>query len=204
MGNRDNKQAGYSCDDWEHHYKINDLGWDLGVVAPPFVRLWEDRMIVPCKAVVPGCGRGHEAIFLAERGYNVTAVDYTHGAVSHLKQALLQRNIFGEVLCQDFFEINASYNNSFDLLLENTFFCAIDPAMRHKYVLTAGRILKPGALFVGLFYETGKEGGPPFNTRRKDIEDFFSNQFVIEVLNKTPHSAEQRQGKEWLGIFKKK
>ena len=204
MINEDGIQAGYSCEDWERHYKANDLGWDLGEVAPPFVRLWEEKKISPCKAIIPGCGLGHEAIFLAERGFQITAVDYTKGAIDSLEKALKKKNLSGEVLRQDFFELDSYYNDEFDLMVENTFFCAINPSMRKKYVLTAGRILKSGALLVGLFYETDKKGGPPFNTRKSDIEEHFSARFAIEVLSKTPHSAEQRQGKEWLAIFKKK
>lgn len=204
MVNRDDIQIGYSCDDWEHHYETDDLRWDLGEVAPPFVRLWEERKISPCKAVIPGCGRGHEAIFLAERGFQITAVDYARGAVALLDNVLVKKNLSGEVLIHDFFKLDSEYNNSFDLMLEHTFFCAISPVMRQKYVTTAGRILKSGALLVGLFYETGEEGGPPFNTRKRDIEEHFSQEFEIEALEKTSHSAERRQGKEWLAILKRK
>jgi SAM-dependent methyltransferase len=204
MANGDNVQTGYSCDDWERHYDTDDLRWDLGEVAPPFERLWEERNISPCKAIIPGCGRGHEAVFLAERGFQITAVDYTRGAVSLLDGALAAKNLPGEVLHLNFFELDAKYNNSFDLMLEHTFFCAINPDMRQEYVTTAGRILKSGALFIGLFYETGEKDGPPFNTGKRDIEECFSEKFEIEILNKTIHSAERRQGKEWLAILKRK
>ena len=204
MDNGNDIQPGYSREDWENHYETNDLGWDLGEVAPPFVRLWEERKLSPCKVIIPGCGRGHEAIFLAEHGFQITAVDYTCGAVRLLDDALKTKHLSGKVLRHDFFELDSSYNNSFDLMLENTFFCAINPIMRQKYVATAERILKSGALLVGLFYETGKEGGPPFNTRKVDIEENFSELFMIESLGKTCHSTKQRQGKEWSAIFKKK
>ena len=204
MDNGDDLEVGYSCEDWEHHYKTNDLGWDLGRVAPPFARLWKERMVSPCKAIIPGCGRGHEAIFLAEHGFQITAVDFAQGAVTSLKKSLEKKNLLGQVLCQDFFELDLCFNNKFDLMLENTFFCAIKPSMRQKYVLTAGRILRPGALFIGLFYETDKEGGPPFNTKKSDIEEYFSERFKVEILDKSLYSAEQRLGKEWLAIFKKK
>ena len=108
------------------------------------------------------------------------------------------------MLHQDFFELDSNYDDSFGLIMENTFFCAINPAMRQEYVATAGRILKSGAVFIGLFYETGKEGGPPFNTRKREVEECFSERFEIEILKKTSHSAEQRQGREWLAVFKKK
>ena len=204
MGDGDDVQGGYSCDDWERHYDADDLRWDIGEVAPPFVRLWEERKVSPCKAIIPGCGRGHEAIFLAERGFQITAVDYTRGAVDLLDNALTTMTLPGDVMHQNFFELGQESNNSFGLMLGHTFFCAINPDMRQKYVETAGRILISGALLIGLFYETGEKGGPPFNTEKKDIEEYFSEQFEIEVLAITSHSAEQRKGKEWLAILKRK
>ena len=110
----------------------------------------------------------------------------------------------GEVLRQDFFKLEVKHNDSFEIMLEHTFFCAFNPDKRQIYVETAGRILKPEGLLIGLFYETNEEGGPPFNTQKKDIEKYFSGQFSVESLSKTSHSAEQRKGKEWLAILKRK
>ena len=204
MNTVNDPRVGYSYDDWERHYEEKDLRWDLDEVAPPFVHLWEERDIPPCRAIVPGCGAGHEVMFLAEKGFEVTAVDYSHGAVRLLESAFEKNSFLSKVLHQDFFTLGRKYDETFELMLEHTFFCAISPDMRQDYVETANRILKPGGSLIGLFYETNKDGGPPFNTRQEDIEEYFSNAFMIESLSKTLHSAEQRQGKEWLAIFKKK
>jgi methyl halide transferase len=199
-----NIQIGYSREDWERHYDEKDLRWDLDEVAPPFVQLWEKRDIPPCRAIVPGCGAGHEVIFLAEKGFEVTAVDYSHGAVRLLERIYEKNSFLDKVLHQDFFTLGSKYDETFELMLEHTFFCAISPDMRQDYVKTTNRILKPGGSLIGLFYETNESGGPPFNTRREDITELFSGSFLIESLSKTPNSVEQRRGKEWLAIFKKK
>lgn len=189
--------------DWQGHYESNDLGWDLGQVAPPFVRLWEEGKLPMGKALIPGCGRGHEALFLAENGFDVTGIDSAEGAVAYLINALKERKLAGRVLHQDFFSLDDSHNGAYDLALEHTFFCAIAPRQRQDYCQTLARILKPGGMLVGLFYNTGEEGGPPYNTTREDIETNFSKTFEIQQLDKTPWSIEKRKGKEWLGIFKK-
>jgi methyl halide transferase len=203
MNNGDNIQVGYSREDWERHYDEEDLRWDLSEAAPPLVHLWQERNFSPCKAIVPGCGAGHEVLFLAKKGFNVTAVDYSHGAIKLIKSAFEKNKFSGEVLQQDFFELDCKYNESFGLMLEHTFFCAINPNMRQLYIETAKRILKPGGYLVGLFYETNEDGGPPFNTHKEDIEKYFSSSFNIESLTKTTHSAEQRLEKEWLAVLKK-
>jgi len=204
MNNLDDLEVGYSCNDWERHYHEKDLRWDLDEVAPPFVHLWKEKHFSPCSAIVPGCGAGHEVLFLAKKGFRVTAVDYTRGATDLIKENLRKKKLMGEVLQQDFFDFEEKYHESFDLMLEHAFFCAINPDKRHAYVETAGRLIKSGGLIIALFYETNEAGGPPFNTQEKDVEKYFSEKFFIESLSKTPHSAEKRKGKEWLAILKRK
>ncbi len=194
----------YSRQDWQNHYDTNDLGWDLGQVAPPFVKLWQEEKLPLGKVLVPGCGRGHEVVFLAENGFDVTAIDFSSGAVRYLENALQERNLKGRILHQDFFSLDGSHDDVYDLVLEQTFFCAISPKQRRDYVLNVTRILKPGGMLIGLFYHTDKQGGPPYNTTREDIEKHFSKNFKILQLDKTSLSAEQRKDKEWLGILQRK
>ena len=199
----DEESKEYSREDWQDHYDSNDLGWDLGQVAPPFVELWEKGKLSLGKVLVPGCGRGHEVIFLAENGFEVTGIDFSEGAVTYLGNALKKRNLKGRVLHQDFFSLDDTHDGVYDLVIEQTFFCAISPRQRQDYVLKVSRMLKPGGMLVGLFYHTDKQGGPPYNTTREDIETHFSENFEIQELDKTSLSSEQRKGKEWLGILKK-
>jgi methyl halide transferase len=198
------KKNGYSQEDWQRHYDEGDLGWDLGQVAPPFVKLFESKSILPGKTLIPGCGRGHEVIYLVENGFEVTAVDYSSGAVDHLKSTVQERKLKCEVLHIDFFGIDSAHNGIYDLLIEQTFFCAISPEQRPSYVSTVARALRPGGMLAGLFYHTGEKGGPPFNTTREDILKHFSDSFEIRQLSKAEDSAKQRKDKEWLVILVKK
>lgn len=194
----------YTQADWQDHYEKNDLGWDLGRASPPLARWIEENSIAPCRVIVPGCGRGHEVLHLAEKGFEVTAVDFTAGAVDHVSRALAERGLRGTPMQRNFFDLESQYDGAFDLMLEQTFFCAISPRERPAYVNTACRILKPGACLLGLFYQTNESGGPPFNTTRDDILHHFSPRFEIEHLEKTPHSVDRRKDREWLGYFRKK
>ena len=195
---------GYARDDWQNHYDNDDLRWDLGKVAPPFIRLWEEKKLPIGKAIIPGCGQGHEVLFLAGKGFQVTGVDYAPGAVDLLSRSLKERKLKANVLHQDFFQLEENHNTQYDLIVEQAFFCAIHPSKRSSYVETATRILKKGGLLAGLFYETNAEGGPPFNTTPSDILEHFSDDFHIQTLEKTPYSVEKRKDKELLGLLRKK
>ena len=198
------EEQGYSREDWQRHYDENDLGWDLGQVAPPFVSLLESNTITQGKTLVPGCGRGHEVIFLAENGFDVTAVDYSKGAVNHLSSIIQERKLGSQVMHLDFFTLDSTHDGLYDLLIEQAFFCAISPIQRPLYVATVTRILKKGGMIAGLFYHTEQEGGPPFNTTRDDIVNYFSGSFEIRELIRAKNSAEKRRDKEWLAILIKK
>ena len=195
---------GYQQADWQKHYDDNDLAWDLGEVSPPFISLWEDKVLQPGTLIIPGCGQGHEVIFFAERGFQVTGIDFTPGAMKLLRRSLENKNLNADVLHQDFFDLDETHNRAYDAMLEQTFFCAIHPDQRADYVATVSRILKPGGLLAGLFYQTGEEGGPPFNTTREDVRNHFGKEFDIERLEKCSFSIERRQDKEWLAVMRKK
>ena len=195
---------GYEQSDWQKHYDENDLAWDLGEVANPFVRLWEDKLLKPGTLIVPGCGQGHEVIYFAERGFQVTGVDFSPGAVELLSESLSCKNLNAQVLRRNFFELDETHDQTYDNMLEQTFFCAIHKDQRSAYVETVSRILKPGGMLFGLFYETGEEGGPPFNTTKTDIQNHFAPAFDIERLEKCSFSSEKRKDKEWLAIMRRK
>jgi SAM-dependent methyltransferase len=195
---------GYEQADWQKHYDEDDLAWDLGEVANPFVRLWEDKVLQPGTLVIPGCGQGHEVIYFAERGFQVTGIDFSPGAEKLLRDSLKRKNLNAQVLHRNFFELDDTHTHAYENMLEQTFFCAIHPDQRPAYVATVSRVLKPGGLLFGLFYETGEEGGPPFNTTEADIQNHFAAAFDIERLEKCSFSSEQRQDKEWLAVMRKK
>lgn len=204
MNSKPEKPEGYTLEDWQGHYDRGELMWDIEQVSPPFAHLWEERKLTPGKAIIPGCGRGHEVVYFAERGFDVTGVDFTVGAVTHLQHALTEKKLNADVVHGDFFHLDASHDNRYDMMFEQTFFSAIAPSHRPLYVETSTRILKKGGLLAALFYETGESGGPPFNTTREDILQYFQTLFVIEYLEKASNSIERRKGKEWLALLRKK
>lgn len=204
MDSKTTKTEGYAQSDWQGHYDRGDLMWDIEQASPPFVRLWGEGRLNPGKAIIPGCGRGHEVVYFAERGFDVTGVDFAVGAVTALKQSLTAKKLRANVIHDDFFGLDSSHDSSYDIMFEQTFFSAIAPAQRTLYVETVSRILKKNGLLLALFYETGEQGGPPFNTTSEDIKNHFLRLFTLEHLEKTPHSIERRKGKEWLAFLRKK
>ncbi len=199
------KSEGYSLQDWQQLYLEDDLKWDIGEVSPPLLKLWEAGNIPrEGNVIIPGCGQGHEVMFFARNGMHTTGVDFAPGACERLSRRLEQEGLNARVVLASFFDLGTGHNLFYDLMFEQTFFCAIHPDQRSSYLETVCRVLKAGGVLAGVFYETGEDGGPPFNTTEDEIRKRFSEYFKISLLEKTQHSIERRKNKEWLGVFVKR
>ena len=190
---------------WNGRYLEKNTGWDLGKVAPPFVHLVESRALVPYSSIlIPGAGRGWEALYLAELGFAVTCVDFAPEAVAEGRALAERHGVRVSYVEEDLFRLSPEHYGRFDYLLEQTCFCAIDPDRRREYREMAARMVRPGGELVGLFYVHGREGGPPWTTTSEEVRDLFSPHFDFIEFAVTPHSVESRKGEEILARLRRR
>lgn len=159
--------------DWSVRYAFGRPPWDLGGPHPELVaRLAEDpalgREIAGRRALVPGCGLGHDAEALARAGWAVTAVDYA----AELEP--LVRGRFGPLGCRFVAEDALTFNDEepYELLFDHTFFCAIHPEDRPAFGELARRLVAPGGRVCSIVFPAGKEldsGGPPWGIGTADL-----------------------------------
>lgn len=177
---------------WNERYENNETGWDLGAPSPPISAYIDTLENKELKILIPGCGNAHEAEYLLERGFaNVTLVDISKEAVMRQQQRFQGKAI--QIIHADFF----AHNGQYDLMLEQTFFCAINPSLRENYVKHTAEILKPNGKLVGLLFncEFGKEG-PPFGGEKSEYERLFSPYFNIQQMEPAANSVKPRLGNE--------
>lgn len=193
--------------DWDARYRSGDTPWDLSGPTPEFQLLTTESWF-PRKgrALVPGGGRGHDAILLAKSGLAVDLIDFSPIALQEALKEASQNKVVIHAYCRDFFTLPESgyHQQAYDLFLEYTFFCAIDPQQRKAYVEAAATLLKPGAYFIGLFFPlTSEKEGPPFVVSREEIETLFSPFFHLQI-SEPKSSVKPRADRELLGIFRRK
>ena len=191
---------------WESMYDQGAPPWDQGEAAPPLIRAI-DALSPPAESrvFVPGCGFGHEALFLAGRGYSVTALDFAEGAVTGLRRRAANAGLQIEAVQADLLELPREWDNTFDLLVEHTCFCAIPLHRRADYIRIAARVLRPDASLLGLFFEVdgSVEDGPPFPTTRADVVRYFEPAFEIHHIERPQDSFAGRRGREWLAHMRR-
>lgn len=190
-------------DFWESRYQQGTPRWDLGRPAPTFVRLLDsDRAPAPGKAIVLGCGRGYDALLFADRGFEVTGVDFADSAIASATTAARERGANARFLQHDIFELSADLFGQFDYAIEHTCFCALPPEQRSDYVRLVQTLLKPGGELLAIFFTHQRPGGPPFGIQPDEIRALFRDRFEILSLTEAIESVPTRQGEEHFGYFR--
>jgi SAM-dependent methyltransferase len=188
-------------DYWNERYAAGQTGWDLGKASPPLEDYIKQLGNKDLKILLPGCGNGYEALLMAELGFtNLTVLDIAPLAVEKL-QDRLQSYPSVRILCKDFFE----HVDNYDLILEQTFFCALPPSMREQYVQKMAELLVPQGKLVGLLFATEfDKAGPPFGGTTEEYLQLFSPYFTDAILEPCLNSIRPRQGNELFVKWVKK
>lgn len=177
---------------WNERYKISAIGWDLGEVSPPIKEYIDQLTDKSIKILIPGCGNGHEAEYLHRQGFtNVHLLDFASKPLIEFKKrvaAFPEDHLHQE----NFFEHQGEY----DLIIEQTLFCAIAPSLRNDYVKTIKRLLVPKGKLVGVMFNCHFEGGPPFGGSLEEYQSQFSKEFNNIKMEVCHNSITPRSGNE--------
>ncbi|WP_375562233.1 SAM-dependent methyltransferase [Bernardetia sp. OM2101] len=192
---------------WQNRYKDSDTPWDIGYASPPLVAYF-DRLIDKSeenknlKILIPGAGSSHEAEYLHKKGFkNVFVIDL---ALSPLEEFSKRCPTFPKehLIQDDFFKFegqNSEYFNFFDLIVEQTFFCALDPRLRTDYAKKMNQLLKKRGKLIGLLFDfpiREEQDSPPFGGNINEYRDVFEPYFEIKNLKRCYNSIKPRQGTE--------
>ena len=173
---------------WENRYTENETGWDIGVISTPLQTYIDQLTNKNISILIPG------------GGFKDT---YVMDIAQKPLDTILERNEIEKryLIHQDFFEHNGQY----DLIIEQTFFCALDPTLRRNYVTKMLELLKPNGKIIGLLFnfELTLEG-PPFGGSKEEYIDLFNDYFTIKTLENCYNSIKPRSNKELFFIFEKK
>jgi methyl halide transferase len=216
----------FAMPDWNQCYIDAQTPWDKGQPSPPLREYLERHPLRAGRVLVPGCGVGHDAAFIAAQGAEVIGLDIAPLAIERARAAYPQLPAamwrVGDLFSLDeSFGPNAEAGSTdgtlgsssplaeacFDAVVEHTCFCAIEPSMRPAYVATMLRLLKPGGRLIGIWFLDPEmdpgEAGPPFGTPVSELDERFSEGFRI-VYDAIPATAfPGRAGRERLRVLER-
>jgi SAM-dependent methyltransferase len=183
---------------WNDQYIANSTAWDLGQVSPPLKEYIDQLKDKNLKILIPGCGNSHEAEYLLKMGFtNISLIDIAPDLVKRL-QSKFKSDSHIKIILGDFF----SHIGEYDLILEQTFFCALDPGLRKRYLEHMKMLLKIGSKLVGLlFVKEFDKAGPPFGGSKQEYDLLFRNDFELKVFEPCYNSFDKRSGSEMFVVL---
>jgi SAM-dependent methyltransferase len=153
---------------WQQRFDAGQLPWDRGGTSPRLLAWLADGSLQPCRIAVPGCGSGHEVVALAQAGFEVTAIDYTPGAVAATEERLRRAGVRARVVQADVLDWQPA--SPLDAIYEQTCLCALHPDHWVAYGTQLHRWLIPGGQLALLAMQAPREGaregrieGPPYH-----------------------------------------
>ena len=185
---------------WEKRWENNETGWDAGVITTPLKTYFDQLKDKSIKILIPGCGNAHEAEYLFEQGFkNTYIIDIVPQALNSFSTRVPhfpKENL----ICGDFF----NHQNQYDLIVEQTFFCALDPKLRENYIKKMHELLKPNGKLVGLLFNIPlNESHPPFGGNKEEYKKQFSPYFKFKHFDTCYNSIKPRENNELFIVFEK-
>ncbi|WP_374328961.1 methyltransferase domain-containing protein [Soonwooa sp.] len=178
---------------WDTRWENQETAWDVGYASTAITDYMDKIKDKNISILIPGCGNAYEAEYLLKNGFqNITLIDIAPKAVEIL-QSKFRNDPQIKVVLGDFFEHQGEY----DLMLEQTFFCAIPPSMRQDYAKKSAELLQPNGKIVGVMFDAVFEHqGPPFGGCPCEYKLIFEAYFKIKKMEECYNSIPPRKGSE--------
>lgn len=178
---------------WDERFDQRFTPWDQAGVPAAFRAFAAGR--APCNVFLPGCGSAYEALWLAEHGWSVRAIDFSPSAVAAARAQLGARADLVEQA--DFFAYDPP--SAPDWVYERAFLCALPADRWPDYAARMAALLRPGALLAGFFFLGATPKGPPFGIERRALDALLNPQFELVGEHEVTDSIPVFAGRErWL------
>lgn len=171
-------------DFWDQRYAAGRTPWDQGAVPAATARFLAAHPGHGARALLPGCGSGHEVAAFARAGYLVTAIDFSTAAVAGA-QARVGAGLAPRIVLGDFFTYDFA-DAPFDVIYERTFLCALPPDLWPKIAARTTALLRPGGTLAGLYFFGAKDDGPPFGLAPDEPAALFEKELILVADHPVP------------------
>ncbi|MGB5982039.1 MAG: SAM-dependent methyltransferase [Nonlabens sp.] len=186
---------------WTRRYETYDTPWQLSNISGPLKYIIDNLKDKKTKILIPGAGNSKEALYLLKNGFsNIHVLDISSAPLQSLSHTIGHSDKI-RMIHDDFFEHSGKY----DLILEQTFLCALESRFRESYPKKCHELLNENGRVQGvLFYFSHSREEPPYSGTRKEYLELFTPHFHINRLEPCLYSEPNRSGKELICNFIKK
>jgi hypothetical protein len=180
---------------WDERFRQGFTPWDQAGVPAAFAAFV--ARTAPLPVFIPGCGSAHEALWLAQAGWTVRAIDFSADAVAAARKQLGPHAALVEQA--DFFSYRPPFAPGW--IYERAFLCALPRERRAAYAARMAELLAAGGVLAGFFYFGDSPKGPPFAISRAELDALLAPSFeLIEdepVTDSIPVFAGRERWMSW-------
>uniref|UniRef100_A0A383W5P7 Uncharacterized protein n=1 Tax=Tetradesmus obliquus TaxID=3088 RepID=A0A383W5P7_TETOB len=197
--------------------------FDKGAPSPQLMQLLSSGQlqVQGKRALVPGCGRGYDVVAFAAAGASLSVgLDICPDAIAAANKQCDEQlaghpdaakvSAATELAVADFFSYCHSSGQLFNVGYDYTFLCALHPDMRSSWAEGWARLLQPGGELLTMVYPVDPSRdantGPPWPVT-PDLYKQLLPPAGFELVSLEPIPAglshEGRQGREWLGRWRR-
>jgi len=187
-----------NADDWEARYQENSTRWEREQVNPALSYWLKEGHLPTGKILIPGCGRSTEPFLLAERGFDVTGLDFAPSAINHQNQVKSTHTNANKVNFEQVDVLSWQAPTLFDAIYEQTCLCALHPDQTFTYAEQIHSWLRPGGQLFAMFMQTQTTDGPPYHCDLEQMRVLFSAD-KWQWLEHGKFSSEHKNDKVELG-----
>jgi cyclopropane fatty-acyl-phospholipid synthase-like methyltransferase len=186
---------------WDVMYLFKKTPWDTGITPPEIVALIESGKVPIGRALDLGCGTGTNAIYLAQHGFTVTAIDVSRRAIALAKRKARSAQLTdrvrlerGDVTLMRRWVVGQSIDFACDIGC----FHNLKAEARRRYVSALAGVLKPGAIYMLYAFEPQADRA---GVALDEIAALFDPSFRLDGLRR----GEDRggRGSAWYTLMKR-
>ena len=172
--------------DWEKvysQYSLAQIPWHSDKPDQEFIVTIESEQLRPCYVLDIGCGTGTDAIYLASKGFNVTAIDISHEAIKIAGGRAGKKDVSVNFITGDFLKVEFD-NGSFDFINDRGCFHHMNPLHREDFATKVSRVLKnQGFYYLRCWSDKQERQRGPYSISKNVICHIFSDSFDIGEIN---------------------
>ncbi len=147
-----NEQTQHNFDSIYQDTPLDEIPWNRQQPPELIVQLIESGKVKPCRALDLGCGAGNYAIYLASKGFDVTAVDISTIAIKIAKQNAKAKNVKCQFITADIIENFPQFDEPFSFIYDWGLLHHIPPEHRSAYICNLHNILNDNCLYMSLCF----------------------------------------------------
>jgi len=197
--------------DWNQRYETGDVPWDSGKPSAELIRVLREWDIRPSRALELGCGTGENAVYLAQQGFEVTALDVAPLAVERAEAKLRSAAVQVRLFTADVLAL-PDLGPRFPFVFDRGLYHVLRQSNLQDYLRTLERVCAPGGWYLTLAGNANDpvtaEHGPP-RVKAQELCDELEGLFALVQLREftfegAPYTGTSFRPLGWSALMRRR